>query len=376
MPKELPKIKASDITGRVIFQSTYDIDCYDIERFEIGENEGHGLNGGVILQHSSFTADQLKLNYLGGSEDYNGSLQIWLYENGTIGGNFSYAPEAMKPKQTLNGHYFLVNDTMVIKGLWFWETEEIGYLIKLKMPSGVITDTSLPAIDKLIQVSDQLDISQASELSIIRDDDDAVISAIEAARQEQQTRPLASVLNKEYLAEIVGKARKAHEKYYYGYVDAYEELINLNLVPGNSETFIKAAALGNAVRFKVWDINKPEAGNFNLELEYIKKLGMVTSLDHLAGVFDGSFDAAIYTVKVFYPFSIPIFDADVLAAWHFHFSKKFKLYPELELRKTYPSSLKNTVQLYLRYWKLMLLFKDNCPDENVRSIESTLYWSS
>jgi len=79
-------------------------------------------------------------------------------------------------------------------------------------------------------------------------------------------------------------------------------------------------------------------------------------------------------LHIFSPQNIPIIDRNVLKGWNITFKKYYKKYPDLRLPMNIPVTTSRQVSAFMKYWRLLFLFKVNTKTKSIRQLEEPFYW--
>jgi len=95
----------------------------------------------------------------------------------------------------------------------------------------------------------------------------------------------------------------------------------------------------------------------------------------LTPIINNSIVGTSKVLHIFYPKTIPIIDSNVLKGWNKSLMKFYKKYPELRLPTSVPSTNERRVKVFMKYWRLLLIFKQNTQNSSIRVLEEPFYWN-
>lgn len=311
-------------------------------------DQAYPLTQGSIFDIPGKDYKKLKFDFNGLNETWDGYVVGYLYLDNKFLGTFFPIAEAKLPKTKLTGTYQFNKGIIKISGLEYDEAEKNGFYIELEETKKENTNQSITFL-KTTSYKEILSVDLANSLS----------------------------------AKAEKSKRKVVKKY-----NHYNGLINAGLKADTENDFLLSASAAYSWMPTMLDLYPAEPGRFSKELKAVQQLGAIKTivdfnnkeeqikkcLSLLCNTINRSIVGTSKTLHLFYPVHIPILDSRVLKAWLKIFGKHYKKYPSLKLGKTIPYNSNRQVPLYMKYWKLMLQWKENAGCNSVRELEETLYW--
>jgi len=109
----------------------------------------------------------------------------------------------------------------------------------------------------------------------------------------------------------------------------------------------------------------------DLEINEVK---IKSDLVKLAKLVNNSIVGASKMLHLFFPHTVPIIDSRVLIGWNHFFVTHYINYPQLKLPDSFPGRIENQVELYFRYWKILMDWNESIKGTSIREIEEAFYW--
>lgn len=94
----------------------------------------------------------------------------------------------------------------------------------------------------------------------------------------------------------------------------------------------------------------------------------------LAKLVNNSIVGASKMLHLFYPKTVPIIDSRVLIGWNQFFKFEYSNKPKLKIPDSFPGKIESQVELYIKYWKLLMEWTETVSGSTIREIEEALYW--
>lgn len=318
------------------------------ENMQQYRDQGYPLTNGNILDMPGKKFRKLKFDFNGLDETWDGYIVGYLYPDKKFLGTFHPVKESEAPDTKLSGTYQYTRGIIKISGIEYGHTSKWGYYMELAETSDV------PKHDE--DISDEI-----KTYSLVL------------------TADLSHLLSTK--AEKI--KRKAAIKF-----DHYQGLIDAELNPVTEKDFLLAASAAYSWMPTMLELFPAKQGRFYSELKAVQELGKIKNVKSfklkeeeinewlilLTNTINHSIVGVSKTLHLFYPNHIPILDSRVLKAWQKTFGKHYKKYPSLKLSKTVSYSSNRQVPLYMKYWKLMLQWKENSGVASIRDLEEPLYW--
>lgn len=311
-------------------------------------DQAYPLENGSIFTKPNENFQRIHFDFNGLEETWNGYVKGFLYPDKKFLGTFHLIAEAKLPETKLSGTYQYHRDIIKISGLEYDGVKKNGFYIELQETKKENTNQSISFL-KTFNYNEILSVDLANSLS----------------------------------AKTEKKKRKVAKKY-----NHYSGLINADLKPETENDFLLTASAAYSWMPTMLDLYPAEPGRFSNELKAVQQLAAIRTvvdfnnkeeqikkcLSLLCNTINRSIVGTSKTLHLFYPAHIPIMDSRVLKAWQRVFAKHYKKYPALKLSMTVPYSSNRQVPLYMKYWKLMLQWKENSGAVSVRELEEPLYW--
>lgn len=295
---------------------------------------------------------EIHFDYLPGEGYWGGYVKGYLYKDLKFHGWFHFVTEAKLPVVKLIGTYKHSETGIELRGSEEEEGKPIGaFFIQLK-------DSALS--NKIV-----------TENKTVKD----------------TTTKYESIFTKKLANQLTIKANKQKDKTKKPF-NHYKALLNIGLNPDSTDHFILAASAAYSWMPTMLELFPSDPGNMLAEINAVQKLGAIQSISDfekkedqisewlqlLTSTINHSVVGASKTLHLFYPHHIPILDRRVLKAWQKLFGKHYKKHPALKLASSVPYASDRQVPLYMKYWKLMLQWKENSGVSSIRELEESLYW--
>lgn len=321
------------------------------------QEEGFLLKNILISQVPGKNYQRVKFDFVGGEDDFDGYFIGFLYKDGKFLGKFHYvktlASNSLEAK--LDGRYTETEQGIEIRGdEYFNDKKNCFYIVTY---------------------------SEQEEKATTK------IAKIPATKKQEDS--INTVLNKELALLLFKRAERMKKKRKTNAFDLYQPAKRLQLKPITEESIFTAASLAYSWMPTMLELFPKNANNLAAELKAVQELGAIQSvsdfeknedqisewLQLLTSTINHSVVGASKTLHLFYPNHIPILDRRVLKAWQKLFGKHYKKHPVLKLATSVPYASGRQVPLYMKYWKLMLQWKENSGLSSIRELEEPLYWS-
>lgn len=320
------------------------------------QDEGFFLKNIIISPVPGKNYRRVKFDFVGGEDDWDGYFIGFLYEDGKFLANFHYLKSVMNNhlEAKLNGHFTETEEGIEIRG------------------------------DETVE-----DRKACFYITIYKEQEEKSATKIEKKpASKKQQDPINAVLNKEAAMLLFQRAERMKKKSKKNSFDLYKTASALQIKPTSEQALFTAASLAYSWMPTMLELFPKDVNNLAIELKAVQGLQAIktvadfeqneqeirTSLELLTDAINHSVVGASKTLHLFYPDHVPILDRRVLKAWSKFFGKHYKKYPGLKLAGSVPYYSNRQVPLFMKYWKLMLQWKENTGYKTVRGLEEALYW--
>jgi hypothetical protein len=353
--------------GHVIYFPFLNYKEYEFDISELNGPNYQELQEIKIYEKSIDGIIKMQCDFIGTDENWGGYFKGFLYPNNEFSGNFHYTADAkINIKEVFNGLYNEINGGYEIKGWAHADgSEKYGFYFKIwNLDLANSENKNTPKI-KTINKSKKL----------------------KKTNENCKIDTFQNVLNIDLLENLIKKALPQKERKLKGKYNLYDHIIKMKPQPNSINNLILAISVAYSWMPTMVDVYVNDKKELHTALRIIKDLGNIKSLSDfennqlkiekglikLSCIINNSIVGTSKVLHIFYPNSIPIFDSKVLLGWDKSLKKQFKEYPELKLPINIPNSLNRRVSIYMKYWRLLLMFKQNTKQKSIRIIEEPLY---
>lgn len=168
----------------------------------------------------------------------------------------------------------------------------------------------------------------------------------------------------------------------------YSQALSLKLKPLTTNDLYTAMCVAYSWMPTMLDIYSSETNSLKNYLSVVQRLGKVKVLkdiikneakikEDLVQLFKLINNSIVGTSKMlhlFYPKQFPIIDSKVLIGWNNFFKMEIKDNPDLKLQEHFAGKPEGQVDLYIKYWKLILEWSESLKGSTIREIEEAFYW--
>lgn len=203
-----------------------------------------------------------------------------------------------------------------------------------------------------------------------------------------ENRYFEDVLNTELLNEINKlseevKIFKSSKRF-----DTYSKIVKMKLVPDSVDNILIAMGVVYSWMPTMLNVYASDRRHLQKVLRAVKNLGKITSIRHLDNntenitvwlstivpVINNSIVGTSKLLHIYFPRTIPIIDSNVLKGWNSQMKKNYSKNRKLKLPSTIPGTTQRQVVLFIKYWRLMMLFTYNTKSRSIRVCEEPFYW--
>lgn len=319
------------------------------------QEEGFLLKNILISQVPQQTYRRIKFDFVGGEDDWDGYSIGFLYEDGKFLGKFHYVKTLANNslESTLDGRFIETEHGIEIRGDEYYNNKKNCFYIVINNELEEKSATKIKKEPVIIKLQD----------------------------------PINTILNKEAALLLFQRAESIKKKSKNNSFDLYQPANRLRLQPHTEDALFTAVSLAYSWMPTMLELFPKNGNNLAAELKAVQALQAIKSvsdfeqkekeiqqhLELLTNAINHSIVGASKTLHLFYPDIVPILDSRVLKAWNKFFGKYYKKHPALKLVQSVPYYSNRQVPLFMKYWKLMLQWKENAGCKTVRELEEALY---
>ncbi len=195
---------------------------------------------------------------------------------------------------------------------------------------------------------------------------------------------ILSQINFDRINKLAEKIKQGHKHNY----DSYSHAISLKLKPNTVNDIYIAMCIAYSWMPTMLDIYEPPKRSLDDYVPIVKSFAKYKTLEifqknekkifndffAVAKLVNNSVVGASKMLHLFYPTYVPIIDSRVLKGWNNFFVNDVKQFPEIKLPSYFPDDLEKQVEMYIRYWKLLLRWGAEINIKNIRKFEEPFYW--
>lgn len=349
------------ILGHIIYLDFNEYKEYEFDKSDLNPKYGQVLSSIIMQKINPDGSIKIKFDCVETS-DYDGGYLIgFLYPDKKYCGNFHYKADTGNPeKEVFNGVYIEKDGGYEIKG-WVDAGNSPRYGFFFKIWNSDLTDTG----SKKNNMIRKKKISKKIEIDTFQ-----------------------NVLNKDLLEQLIKKSTIQKASNLKGKYNLYNHITKMNPQPDSINNLILAMSVAYSWMPTMLDVYLNDKKELNTALRIVNYIGTINTLNDfdsnlvkiekglikLTSIINNSIVGTSKVLHIFFPNTIPILDSNVLLGWNKCIERQFKKYPELKLTINVPTTLNRRVSLYMKYWRLLLMFKQNVKQRNIRVIEEPLYW--